>query len=256
VVGLALVGALLAVAPTAGASDPRGAASVAETPGSPYTAADPVVALTFDDGPDPTYTPPILAILAHYQVNATFFEIGRQVNRNAGLVAQIAAAGNSLGGHTWDHVDLEKNNPADDWHEIGDAVHAIQDASGQPVVCTRPPSGSADPGVLARLAAYGQTSVVWSVDTYDWKHPGVDAIVQRALGNLHDGTIILMHDGGGDRTETIAALPAIIEGIEAAGFRIVPICGSQAAVAANPVASSLVHPPQPKPCMRLPPCPI
>jgi len=183
-----------------------------------------VVALTFDDGPDPTFTPKVLDVLARHQVPATFLMIGWEVAAAPDLVRRVVAAGNGVGSHTWNHVDLT---------HLGDAAMAVQvdkteallsSEAGWKVTCLRPPQGHEDARLVRRLSQRGLTTVLWSTDTRDWTRPGTDTIVRRALANLLPGTIILLHDGGGDRGETLAALPRIIESVQSQGYRLVPIC--------------------------------
>ena len=229
--GVAIGGALLLAvfglpgSQTADAADERGVNHVYETPSSPYRSSDPVVAITFDDGPNATYTPQVLDILGRYGAQATFFELGQEVAARPQLSQRIVSEGHAVAGHTWSHVDLTRL-PSSQWpHQIGDTTAAIESATRQKVVCTRPPNGASNAGVVDRLRQYGQASVVWTADTHDFQRPGVSTIVNRALSGLHNGSIILMHDGGGDRSQTVAALPSIIEGIRARGYRLVPICG-------------------------------
>jgi peptidoglycan/xylan/chitin deacetylase (PgdA/CDA1 family) len=215
---------LVAAGQPAAAIDARGMNSVYEIPGNPYSPADPVVALTFDDGPDPTWTPQILNVLDTYGVKATFFETGASASRYPSVTRAVVARSDVVGNHTWNHVDLTKL-PADGYPgEVDATTNLLEGLTGQTVRCTRPPYGDSNPAVVSLLAARGQTSVVWSTDTEDFNRPGVGTIVNRALSGLHNGSIILMHDGGGDRSQTVAALPWIISGIQARGYRIVPVC--------------------------------
>jgi peptidoglycan/xylan/chitin deacetylase (PgdA/CDA1 family) len=212
-----------AVAPTTPpvvASPP--ARLVWELPGSEFHPGDPVVALTFDDGPNPRWTDPIMDILARYNAPATFFIVGRMANGQPDRVRAEAVRGYGVGNHTWDHVDL--TNTADWTHEVEDTSTRLELLSGRPVDCARPPFGLINADVNARLRERGMTAVLWDVDSQDYTKPGVDAIVKRVLGAMRPGAIVLMHDGGGDRSETVAALPRIIEGIQAAGLRPVSLC--------------------------------
>jgi peptidoglycan/xylan/chitin deacetylase (PgdA/CDA1 family) len=218
----ALLSVVLA-APAPAANDPRGINRTYEAPGTAQDPNAPVVALTFDDGPS-QYTPAILDILKQYGVQATFFEIGRQVEARADVVRRIVAEGHVLGNHTWDHAHLTKLDDARFASEVDQTTQVIERVSGQEVVCTRPPYGDANAATIAKLAAHGQTSVVWSADSRDFEKPGVAAIVHNALSGLRPGAIILMHDGGGDRSETIAALPQIIQQIRAKGYGFVTAC--------------------------------
>lgn len=221
-VGAALLSVALA-APAPAANDPRGINRTYEAPGTTQDPNAPVVALTFDDGPS-QYTPAILDILKQNGVQATFFEIGRQVEARADVVRRIVAEGHVLGNHTWDHAHLTKVDDARFNDEVDHTTQVLEQVSGQEIVCTRPPYGDANADTLAKLAAHGQTSVVWSADSRDFEKPGVAAIVHNALSGLRPGAIILMHDGGGNRTETIQALPQIIQGIRAKGYGFVTAC--------------------------------
>ena len=194
-------------------------------PGSGVKPGDKVVALTFDDGPSPTFTPQVLAILAHYQVHATFFMVGMPAAAHPDLVRQVVAAGNTVGGHTWSHVILTTlADPAAFAAQVDQADSLLGSLTGHPIRCVRPPGGHFDPTVIQRLGARGIATVVWSDDTRDWSKPGTPVIVQRAMSALKPGSIIVLHDGGGDRTQTVAALPTILDAISAAGYRVVPVC--------------------------------
>jgi peptidoglycan/xylan/chitin deacetylase (PgdA/CDA1 family) len=219
-----VVAVVVLVADPARAADPRGANRVYDAPGGAHDASAKVVSLTFDDGPHPTFTPRVLDVLRAKGVQATFFMIGRQAERYPELVQQVAAAGHLIGNHTWNHAHLQ-GLPEDRFaFEVDHTRDVLESISGQQVVCTRPPYGDARPDTVQRLADHGQASVVWSADSEDFDKPGVDAIVRNALEHLGPGSIVLMHDGGGNRDQTIAALPRIIDEIRARGYQIVPVC--------------------------------
>ncbi|WP_149400227.1 polysaccharide deacetylase family protein [Dictyobacter arantiisoli] len=183
----------------------------------------PKIALTFDDGPNPTYTPQVLSILAQHHVHATFFAIGNQVQSNPNLVKQAIGDGNVVEDHTWDHPDLTKLTPAAISKEVTSAADAVQKATGQRPGLLRPPYGSVNATVRAQVAALNMTMVIWNVDTVDWSRPGVASIENTALNNAHNGSIILMHDGGGDRSQTVAALPHIITTLQQRGYQLVTV---------------------------------
>ncbi|HVW32848.1 MAG TPA: glycosyltransferase [Acidimicrobiia bacterium] len=182
-----------------------------------------VVALTFDDGPDPTWTPKILAVLRREHVPATFFVIGKQAERYPRLLRQEVADGHVVGDHTYSHPDLARTP---DWRarlEIGGAAWAVEGATGRRPLLFRSPYGNGDavPGDKGadQLAAdLGYHPVGWTDDTDDWKQPGPGNIVDAALRQLSERTIVLLHDGGGPRGETVAALPHIIEALKARGY--------------------------------------
>ena len=197
---------------------------VGDLPGSGVGPADRVVGLTFDDGPDPSFTPKVLDLLAQYRVPATFFMIGWEAAASPDLVRRVAAAGDGVGSHTWNHLDLTRLNEAGMAVQVDKTEALLSSETGWKVTCIRPPQGHENPGLVRRLSERGLSTVLWSADTRDWTRPGTDTIVRRALASLSPGAIILLHDGGGDRGETLAALPRIIESVQSQGYRLVPIC--------------------------------
>ncbi|GHO50912.1 polysaccharide deacetylase family protein [Ktedonospora formicarum] len=181
------------------------------------------IALTFDDGPSPTYTAQILDILQRYQIKATFFCIGQQVQEFPALVQQEFQDGEIVGNHTWSHPDLTTLSVQDINSQMQMTSNQIKNATGITPVLFRPPYGAIDDKVKEQSDGLNMTPVLWSIDTTDWQMPGVDAIVNNVVSNVGNGSIILMHDGGGDRSQTIAALPRIITALQQRGFRIVTI---------------------------------
>jgi len=181
----------------------------------------PEIALTFDDGPNPYYTPQILAILQRYNVKATFFCIGRLVADYPTLVREEYTAGNTIGDHSWSHPQLTLLTPAAIQLQISKTSDAIEAAIGVRPSFFRPPYGLLSVQELMLSYHDGLTTVLWNDEGQDWTRPGVNIIVQRILGLARNGTIILMHDGGGDRSQTVAALPSIIQELEQRGFRFV-----------------------------------
>ena len=182
--------------------------------------AAPEVALTFDDGPNPPFTGQILGILARYQVPATFFCVGLQASAHPADVAQLAAAGHGLGNHTWSHPflpDLTRAQLAEQLDRTDEAV--ARAAGGRGPGLFRPPYGSRSPDVLRWLGERDSPIVLWDVDPSDWARPGAALIAGRVLTWTQPGTIILLHDGGGDRSQTVTALPLVIEGLLDRGFR-------------------------------------
>ena len=194
-------------------------------PGSPYGPGRRVVALTFDDGPSPVYTPQVLGILVTDRVAASFEIIGVHGASEPDLLRQEVADGMALVNHTWNHVDLTAIAPAAWPAQVDQTDVLLQGVTGHPVRCLRPPSGRTDATVVAQLAARGLAELSWDVDPSDYLRPPASVITGRVLGALHPGAIVVLHDGGGDRSQTVAALPGIISGIEAAGYQIVPVCG-------------------------------
>jgi peptidoglycan-N-acetylglucosamine deacetylase len=180
------------------------------------------VALTFDDGPGP-YTQQLVATLDKLHVHATFFAIGSQEQYfSAGTVAEINS-GHVVGDHTETHPMMASLSPHDQYEQLFDQMAQIEVLGGKRPRLFRPPYGSFNPTTFRELHHLHLLMVLWSVDTGDYTLPGTGAIVQRALEGAKPGAIILMHDGGGNRSETIAALPAIVEGLRKRGLRPVTV---------------------------------
>ena len=182
-----------------------------------------IVALTFDDGPDDVNTPKILKILEENGVKATFFEMGSQVKKHPDLTRELVAAGMVVGNHSYSHPDLKRISTAAGEADIRRAQNAITSAAGSAPRYFRPPGGVMTTALMPVIAAMGLTKVMWTSDTYDWNDPPSIAIVHRALKRARDGGVILMHDGGGDRARTIAALPLVIRALKAEGYTMVTV---------------------------------
>jgi len=179
------------------------------------------VALTFDDGPWPHTTQQMLTILSQRQAPATFFVVGRQVERYPELVRREVAAGMAIGSHSYRHPQPFDRLPvARIRDEITRGRRTLVPLRIHPVGF-RPPGGAASPAVTAAAQELGDSTVLWSVDPADWQ-PGVTAnqLVQRVLAAARPGAIVLLHDGGGNRSATVAALPAIIDGLRRLGLTL------------------------------------
>jgi peptidoglycan/xylan/chitin deacetylase (PgdA/CDA1 family) len=183
----------------------------------------PEVALTFDDGPHPVFTPLVLDILARYEIRATFFCVGLCAVAHPELIARIVSEGHTVGNHTWSHPylpDLTRDEVRRQVHATGEVLGGV---SGTAPVIVRPPYGARTPDVLRLLADRDLTTVLFDVDARDWTTPGADAIVATVTTTAAPGSIVLMHDAGGDRTQTVAALPRIVEGLGDRGLRFVTV---------------------------------
>lgn len=179
------------------------------------------VYLTFDDGPSAGYTPQVLDLLAQYHAQATFFMIGSQAQAQPGLVARVRAAGHVIGNHTYSHPWLTTlATPA-----IGTQISSTSAVLGG-TKCLRPPGGYVDARVRSVAAGLGQNVVLWTVDPQDWSRPGTAAITNTVLAKTRAGSIVLMHDGGGDRSQSVAALRTILATLAARGygFQALPQC--------------------------------
>jgi peptidoglycan/xylan/chitin deacetylase (PgdA/CDA1 family) len=180
------------------------------------------IALTFDDGPGP-YTPRILSVLERDHVPATFFEVGVLERYFFASTAAIVRAGDVIGDHTELHAAMSRLSPRRQRAQLLEEAAAIERRGAPFPRLFRPPYGMWDSATLALLHRYGMLMVLWTVDTNDYRRPGVRAIVRAALAGARPGAIILLHDAGGNRSETLAALPQIIAGLEHRHYRLVTV---------------------------------
>lgn len=177
------------------------------------------VALTLDDGPDPVWTPRMLDLLAQHDVRATFAVIGRSVREHPELVREVVDAGHQVANHTDTHPDLRRLTPAEVRAEVLRAGDAVERAGGTRPRLFRAPGGHWTPEVLALCAEEQLHPLAWSVDPRDWSRPGAEQIAGVILSQTRPGSIILEHDGGGDRSQTYQALSAALPRLLAAGYR-------------------------------------
>ncbi|MEU0941109.1 MULTISPECIES: polysaccharide deacetylase family protein [unclassified Embleya] len=182
---------------------------------------DRTVALTFDDGPDPRWTPQVLALLDEYDVKATFCMVGPNAARHPDLVRRVADAGHRLCDHSVTHdEEIDKRSAPRVRYEIVSARDEIARAApGHDVDWFRAPGGAWSPTVRQMSAAYGMKPLGWSVDTRDWEKPGVDTILDNVRRELRPGGVVLMHDAGGDRTQSIDALARLLPWLKDHGYR-------------------------------------
>ncbi|MHB8464592.1 MAG: polysaccharide deacetylase family protein [Acidimicrobiales bacterium] len=180
--------------------------------------------LTFDDGPNAQFTPQVFAILQAKHVLATFFEIGWEVEAYPQITAAIAAAGDIVGNHTFSHPFLTSLGRGAFDFQIDRTTQLIWQATGRAPRCARPPYGATNAAIVSWLAAKGLAHVMWTVDTSDYRRPPSGQIVANVLANAAPGGIVLMHDGGGDRSNTVAAVADIIDGLRGMGYTLVPVC--------------------------------
>jgi cellulose synthase/poly-beta-1,6-N-acetylglucosamine synthase-like glycosyltransferase/peptidoglycan/xylan/chitin deacetylase (PgdA/CDA1 family) len=188
------------------------------------------VALTFDDGPDPVWTPRILDVLHRNHVHATFFVVGTEVVAHPELVRRIVAEGHQIGIHTFTHPDLARLAPWQRSLELRESQLAVAGATGVTTALLRPPYSSgnnalddADWSVLEQADTSGYVTVLSTQDAQDWRRPGTDRVLANATPRGHAGQILLMHDGGGDRSQTVAALSRLIPRLKAQGFRFATV---------------------------------
>ncbi|WP_404392157.1 polysaccharide deacetylase family protein [Humibacillus xanthopallidus] len=206
-------------------------ASTLTSPASPPTAAAPTapptvatvpvayagtVYLTFDDGPHPTWTPRVLSILRKYGVRGVFFQLGQNVSYYPSITRSLRSYGNLIGNHTWSHPNLTTlSTTSVTWQ-----LNKMESALGYRPRCVRPPYGATNSRIASIIASRGQRQILWTVDPRDWSRPGTWTIVNRVLANVRPGSRILLHDGGGDRSQTVAALDILIPKLRARGYVI------------------------------------
>jgi peptidoglycan/xylan/chitin deacetylase (PgdA/CDA1 family) len=183
------------------------------------------VALTFDDGP--WYdTPQFLSVLEREHVVATFFEIGEQIStygQGGAIERRMLAGGDMIGDHTWSHANVSGGGGFAAG-QISQTAAAIRKATGGFEPCLfRAPGGAVSPSLITLARSMGFTTIQWDVDPRDWARPGTSAIYGNVVANAHSGAIVLQHDGGGDRSQTLAALPQEIHALRAAGYQFVTV---------------------------------
>jgi peptidoglycan-N-acetylglucosamine deacetylase len=176
--------------------------------------------LTFDDGPDPRWTPTVLDLLRQYHAHAVFCVVGLHAAANPALVRRIAREGHVLCDHTWTHDEhLRQRTAATIEFEVGHTASVIARAAGVPPRYYRAPGGNWSPNVTVVAAAHGMLPLGWAVDPSDWAKPGTTTIVSRVLAAAYPGAVVLMHDGYGDRVQSVAALRLLLPELTARGYR-------------------------------------
>jgi cellulose synthase/poly-beta-1,6-N-acetylglucosamine synthase-like glycosyltransferase/peptidoglycan/xylan/chitin deacetylase (PgdA/CDA1 family) len=204
------------------------------------------VALTFDDGPDPQWTPQILDLLARHEARATFYVLGSKVNEHPDLTRRILDEGHEIGIHTFTHAEV---TAVPSWRqslELTLSQNAIAGATGRQAVTFRPPYSSVpatvtaeDFAALRQVAGGSYLVVLADLDTKDWSRPGVDAIVAAGLPPVGGGGVVLLHDGGGDRSQTVAAVDRLLSQLDGQGYRMVTVSEGLGLPTGNPAAPVL-----------------
>lgn len=179
-----------------------------------------LIALTFDDGPHPIYTLKLLEVLKEAHVHATFFVVGKQVDKYPALVQLEVMQGHEIGNHTYDHVDLTQIPPELIGYELDECNRAIKRATGTTAHFFRPPGGDYDVDVVREATRRSIVTTLWTDDPGDYAKPGADIVLQRTLDRLENGAIILLHDG---IPETVDILPALIAEARKRGYEFVTI---------------------------------
>lgn len=188
---------------------------------------EPLVALTFDDGPSDPATSRILDVLAEKGVKATFFVVGENARIFPQTLRRAVAEGHAIGNHSYRHRKRDTLRDVD-YRELARTQDAIAAVAGIRPALYRSPNGFHTPWQLRAVRRAGLTTVHWNVQTQDWERPDPDVIVRRVLDHVRPGAIVLMHDGddtnhGSDRTPTVEALPKLIDALQARGYRLVTV---------------------------------
>lgn len=179
------------------------------------------IALTFDDGPWPESTVKILDILKKNKIKATFFMVGRYLKVYPDLGKKVAADGHAIGNHTWNHRYFKYSQPAAA-KEIDRTTSLIEEVTGIKVTMFRPPGGILTNGLAAYAHKKKYTVVMWSADSLDWRN-SMQSLKRNVLRQANSGGIVLMHDGGGNRSNTVIALPSIITDLKKQGYKFVTV---------------------------------
>ncbi len=179
------------------------------------------IALTIDDGPDPVYTPQVLRVLRQYHVTATFSMIGTRVTAYPHLARAVAEAGHQIANHTWSHANLTSMSARRVHSELALTSQAVHAAADVRPALFRAPYGAWSPAVIRQCEQMKMIPLDWSVDPRDWARPGTRSIVRSIMHNTRPGSIILEHDGGGNRSETVEALDIVLPRLQHHGFRFV-----------------------------------
>jgi peptidoglycan/xylan/chitin deacetylase (PgdA/CDA1 family) len=195
-------------------------------------AGEPIVYLTFDDGPDGRYTPQILDLLDRYNAQATFFVLGEQAQFFPDLIRTEAQAGHYVANHGFAHHAFDDLSRDELYREIQKTERLLREAAGDlfawdgDVHFVRPPYGLTDASTQEHAGEFGYVVVMWDVDSHDWQLPGATQIAWNVLNYVQPGDIVLMHDGGGDRSQTVLALEMILQELSAAGYRFHSLFGN------------------------------
>jgi polysaccharide deacetylase family sporulation protein PdaB len=184
-----------------------------------------VIALTFDDGPNPVYTPQILSLLKEYHAKATFFVVGAYVQKYPEIAQQVVRMGHEIANHTYSHPNMRKLSSEKIKAEIEQTKNAVFLTTGALPRLFRPPGGYYGEKVVRAAREGGNLVVMWSwhQDTRDWRNPGVRKIVEMVLANARNGDIVLFHDNGGNRSQTVMALKEILPELERRGYRLITV---------------------------------
>lgn len=187
--------------------------------------ADKVIALTFDDGPDPQYTSQIADLLRQYEAKATFFVVGSRVAKHPEIARRLVQDHHELANHTYTHPDMRRISADRLRKEVVSTQNAIYESTGVTPQLFRPPGGYYSESLVRVAKEAGYLVIMWSwhQDTRDWSDPGVKKIVNKVLANTRNGDIVLFHDFGGNRRQTVDALREILPVLKKRGYAFVTV---------------------------------
>lgn len=180
-----------------------------------------VVALSFDDGPS-RHTPAVLNLLRRYGAKATFFQVGMNMGGQSGLQKRILLEGSTIGDHSWSHPVLSAGGAAAD-SEVTRTRRRIARQTGFTPCVFRAPYGAVSSRLIGLVRRRGMLTIQWDVDPLDWRRPGAGAIASRVLSQVRPGSIILLHDGGGERSQSVAAAGTILRTLKRRGYRVTTV---------------------------------
>ena len=182
-----------------------------------------LIALTFDDGPSPQFTPEILGLLTRYDAHATFFVLGSEVAHFPQIVHDIVKQGSAVANHGYNHVNYFYAGLARTLRDAAQTQDLLHKEKIPTIPYYRPPFGNSNKQLVEAMAKQGYTLTLWSIDTHDWSEPGAGYITRKVLSDVKPGAIVLMHDGGGNRSQTVTALGAILPVLKAEKYRLVTL---------------------------------
>lgn len=182
------------------------------------------VAITFDDGPNPIYTPQVLEIFAKAEGKATFFMIGEQMEKNPEIVKEAAEQGHEIGNHTYSHPKLSELTPADCLGEIERTEQMIRDLTGKQPVTFRPPYLDYNQETISVVESKGYSMIgALNLEAQDWEQPGVNHILSASRKCVKNGSILIFHDGYGDRSQTIQAVRELVFELKSQGYQLLTV---------------------------------
>lgn len=184
-----------------------------------------VIHLTFDDGPWPGHTRRTLDLLDDHGAKATFFQVGEEAAERPELTRAVVARGHTVGNHSWSHRDLRRLSRRAVGRQLDRTSAVLARLTDRPITCMRPPYGAKNARVTSVIRSKKLAMKLWDIDPRDWKRPGAAAIATRVVSKARPGAVVLMHDGGGNRSQSVRALERILRSLAEKGFRFETLPG-------------------------------